>query len=134
MSIASEAKTADGFTVECGKSYYGGDGRLWAIEAVGPECCYGREPGSKKRANRLRYEWLTVIEPDSFRGICADMLESEPIYLEGRKITVFPKESAYVAKCIDVYNRIGLLLEKYGVVQPFYVLPTYTHIEEGKCK
>lgn len=61
----------DGLGIKPGQTLYGEDGKAWRIDAVG---IYFVWSGLAKRetAKRLRPEWLTHTEPDSWSKLMRD--------------------------------------------------------------
>ena len=62
---------ADGRPIVPGETLYGGDGAAWKIRAVGPTFSYGAVKQGADR--RLRNEWLTHEQPDSWERLLADL-------------------------------------------------------------
>ena len=65
---------ADGRPIVPGEELYGPGGAAWEITAVGPRFSYGAsELWPDRPDRRLRNEWLTHEQPDSWERLLADL-------------------------------------------------------------
>lgn len=100
-------KGKDGKLIKPGHTYYGEDGKAWAIKAIGPVYCYGVDANKSGIAKLLRCEWLTKDAPDSWDSIERDCSLSPDSYVAKRGLVVdYPAELMR----IDLAARCNLLI------------------------
>ena len=68
----------DGKPIKLGDTVWGEDGVRYTITGIGDEYVWGRKDGHKGD-KRLKPEWLTHTEPDSFERIIDDAMSTDSL-------------------------------------------------------
>ena len=68
----------DGLPISLHDTVRGEDGKKWRIVGIGERYVWGEREGTKGQ-RRLKPEWLTHEEPDSFERILDDAMAEHPI-------------------------------------------------------
>ena len=99
----------DGKPIELGDAVYGEDGIRYTITGIGDEYVWGRKDGHKGD-KRLKPEWLTHTEPDSFERILEDAMDTMAIqYCSSRGLAVNPAGENRETKVADLVRRCEAL-------------------------
>ena len=95
----------NGEPIGLGDYRYGEDGKRWRIVGIGERYVWGNcapEGGQK----RLKPEWLSKEEPDTWERILEDAQEADCVfYCWERKLNVGGVESFYAAMMADLVRR-----------------------------
>ena len=101
--------TKDGKPIKLGDTVWGEDGKKWYIDAIGDKYVWGR--GQHPTQKRLKPQWLTHTEPDSWERILADAMgKSVAKYCAERGLNErVPIESFYKVMVTDLVRRCEAL-------------------------
>ena len=103
----------DGKPIKLGDTVWGEDGKKWRIDAIGGRYVWGR--GQHPTQKRLKPEWLTHTEPDSFERILKDGMNKDCVrYCCDRELDVDGVESFYLAMMADLVRRCEALAVQHG--------------------
>ena len=103
----------DGKPIELGDAVYGEDGKKWYIDAIGDRYVWGR--GQHPTQKRLKPEWLTHEEPDSWERILADAMSADCVrYCCDRKLDVDGVVAFHPAMISDLVRRCEALAVQHG--------------------
>ena len=103
----------DGKPIKLGDTVWGEDGKKWRIDAIGEKYVWGR--GQHPTQKRLKPEWLTHTEPDSWERILEDAMDTMAIqYCSSRGLAVNPAGENRETKVADLVRRCEALAVQHG--------------------
>lgn len=95
----------DGKSIQLGDTVWGEDGKRWRIVGIGERYVWGQNI-EKSGQKRLKPEWLTHEEPDSWERILDDAMAEHPVtYCLENGIANKDFRDAYEAKEADLVRR-----------------------------
>ena len=102
----------DGKPIKLGDTVYGEDGIRYTITGIGDEYVWGRKD-DRKGDKRLKPEWLTHTEPDSWERIIDDAMSTDSLqYCLQHDLP--SGDGFYMAMMADLVRRCEALAAQHG--------------------